>query len=132
VRHERIVARLIGRLEAFVRQHKDVQQRTVRPSQRKSADRASRRGKLDSIGDTVFPQLVPDLPSSPPVTPRQVLDKAVNTQAGVRLVWVIDPEQRQAAVHRSLTDVRHIEAAEALDGDTVVPGFRCTLSEVLD
>jgi hypothetical protein len=34
--------------------------------------------------------------------------------------------------YRSLTDVRHIGEADALEGEDVLPGFRCVLSELLD
>lgn len=52
--------------------------------------------------------------------------------AGVRIVWVIDPRKRKAAVYRSLTDVREIGENEALDGEDVLPGFACKLATVLD
>ena len=51
--------------------------------------------------------------------------------AGSRMVWVIDPEQRTAVAYRSLMDVRVIGEAEALDGGDVVPGFTCPLKDVL-
>jgi Uma2 family endonuclease len=50
---------------------------------------------------------------------------------GTRLVWVIDPRKRNAAVYRSVTDVRTIGENDALDGEEVVPGFRCPLKAVL-
>lgn len=52
-------------------------------------------------------------------------------QAGVPLVWVIDPKRRTAAAYRSLTDVRTLGPDDALDGADVVPGFRCALAEVV-
>jgi Uma2 family endonuclease len=52
-------------------------------------------------------------------------------QAGVHLVWVIDPEGRKAVVHRSLSDVREIGDDDVLDGEDVIPGFRCRLAEIL-
>lgn len=52
-------------------------------------------------------------------------------QAGVRLVWVIDPNSRSATAYRSLTEVRHVAAGEALDGEDVLPGFTCLLCDVL-
>ena len=35
-------------------------------------------------------------------------------------------------MYRSLTDVRTIGESDVLDGEDVVPGFRCALSELLD
>lgn len=69
---------------------------------------------------------------SPDDRPRYVLDKLGEyLGAGVRLVWVIDPGARVATVYRSLTDVRRLEEHEALDGEDVVPGFRCPLADIL-
>jgi Uma2 family endonuclease len=69
---------------------------------------------------------------SPEDDPRAVLDRVGEYQkAGARLVWVIDPDRRSAAVHRSLTDVRRLTESDALDGEDVAAGFSCPLREVL-
>lgn len=85
---------------------------------------------------TGFFEIRPDLAAevlSPSDDPRQTLDRVGEyLSGGTRLMWVIDPEARRAAVYRSLTDVRHIAEGDALDGEDVVPGFRCVLSELLD
>ena len=47
------------------------------------------------------------------------------------MVWVVDPKGRRAALHRSLTAVRELDIEDALDGEDVVPGFRCVLGELL-
>jgi Uma2 family endonuclease len=52
-------------------------------------------------------------------------------EAGVRLVWVIDPKRRRAVLYRSLSEVRELGEADELDGENVLPGFRCTLSDIL-
>jgi Uma2 family endonuclease len=82
-----------------------------------------------------FLELAPDLAVevlSPEDQPRQILDKVGEyLGAGVRLVWVIDPRKRRAAVHRTLTDVREISETGALDGMDVLPGFSCPLAEIL-
>jgi len=83
-----------------------------------------------------FADFPPDLAVevlSPDDRSRDVLDKVGEyLQAGVRLVWVIDPKRRSAAVYRSLTDVRTLGPQGALDGEDVVPGFRCSLAEVIE
>jgi Uma2 family endonuclease len=83
-----------------------------------------------------FPDLAPDLAVevlSPEARPRQVLDKIGEyLQAGVRLVWVIDPRTQTAAVYRSLTDVLKLQFDDALDGEAVIEGFRCPLRSVLE
>ena len=69
---------------------------------------------------------------SPDDRSREVLEKVGEyLDAGVRLVWVIDPENRCASRYRSLTDVRTLGTADELDGEDVVPAFRCPLSEIL-
>lgn len=50
---------------------------------------------------------------------------------GVRLIWVIDPDRECAVAYRSLTQTRQIAARDFLDGEDVVPGFRCRLSGIL-
>lgn len=83
-----------------------------------------------------FGDLPPDLAAevlSPEDRSRDVLDKVGEyLQAGVRLVWVIDPKRRTAAVYRSLTDVRQLGPDDLLDGEDVLPGFHCRLGDVID
>jgi Uma2 family endonuclease len=82
-----------------------------------------------------FSDVVPDLAVeilSPEDRPRAVLDKVGEyLEAGVSLVWVIDPEARSAAVHRSLAAVDEVGPEGALVGAEVVPGFRCPLAGLL-
>ncbi len=69
---------------------------------------------------------------SPGDSPRHVLDKVGEyLQAGVRLVWMIDPKRERAAVYRSLTDVRELRPEDAFDGEDVVPGFTLPLADLL-
>ena len=64
---------------------------------------------------------------------REVLDKVGEyLDAGVRLVWVVDPESRTATRYRSLSDVKVLTAGDDLDGEDVLPGFRCPLAEILE
>ena len=81
-----------------------------------------------------FLAVVPDLVVevvSPSDSQRELLDKVGEyLAAGVRLAWVVDPQSRTAAAYRSLTNVRHLGEADDLDGEDVIPGFRCRLSEL--
>jgi len=83
-----------------------------------------------------FSDVPPDLAVevlSPDDRSRDVLDKVGEyLQAGVRLIWVIDPKRRTAAVYRSLTDVRQLGPDDLLDGEDVLPGFQCRLAEAID
>lgn len=47
--------------------------------------------------------------------------------AGTRLVWLVEPEQRTVRVCRSPHDVRVLEANDVVDGGDVLPGFRCSV-----
>jgi Uma2 family endonuclease len=53
-------------------------------------------------------------------------------RGGVRLVWIVDPEKREATVHRLGVEARTIAASGELDGEEVVPGFRCALRDLFD
>jgi Uma2 family endonuclease len=94
------------------------------------------RGRFEGDTPTVgFSPVPPDLAVevlSPSDRPRQVLDRIGEyLDAGVRLVWVIDPGKRNATVYRSLTDVQTIDETGALAGEDIVPGFTCPLASVL-
>jgi Uma2 family endonuclease len=79
---------------------------------------------------------VPDLVVevlSPSERPRAVTEKVrAYLDAGVRLVWVADPRTRTATVHALGQPARTIDEDGVLDGEAVVPGFRCALRDVLD
>jgi Uma2 family endonuclease len=143
-RHERLVARLISALEAHARRRGlgDILGSNalyVLPGGNRRAPDVSfvAAGRLArEAAGAVFPALAPDLAVeivSPADEPRLVLDKVGEyLQAGVRLVWVLDFEARQATVYRRLTTVRAIDETGTLDGEDVLPGFACPLAEILD
>lgn len=69
------------------------------------------------------------------VSPTDCADEIMNKvreyiQAGVRLVWVVYPRHQLVQVYDSLTAVRGLGRADALDGGAVLPGFRLPLSEL--
>ena len=49
-------------------------------------------------------------------------------EAGVPLVWAIDPRSRTAMVYHPDGSARLLRSDESLDGEDVVPGFRLELS----
>ena len=79
--------------------------------------------------------VVPDLAVevlSPGDRPRYILDKVGEyLEAGVRLVWVIDPRHERAVVYRSISDVRELGPADSLDGEDVISGLRFVLRDIL-
>ena len=52
-------------------------------------------------------------------------------RAGVSLLWVIDPKRVTAKVYRGDGSIAVVSSTGELDGEDVVPGFRCTLADVL-
>jgi Uma2 family endonuclease len=82
-----------------------------------------------------FPALAPDLVVevlSPDDRPRDVQAKVADwLAAGTRLVWIVDPERRTARVLRDNGSEAIVTASAALDGETVLPGFTCTLGTIL-
>lgn len=84
------------------------------------------RGFFDGTPDLAVEILSPD------DDPRALMDKVGEyLRAGTRLVWVIDPERRIAAVYRSTADVCRLGESDSLTGDELLPGFACRLSDVL-
>ena len=78
--------------------------------------------------------VIPDLAvevMSPTNLAEEVLQKVHECfEAGVRLVWVVYPLQRQVFVHESPTQVRLLTADDTLDGRTVLPGFKLSLNRL--
>jgi Uma2 family endonuclease len=50
--------------------------------------------------------------------------------AGTRLVWVVDPRRRYVTVHCPDRPSVLIAENDELDGEDVVPGFRCSVADV--
>ena len=83
---------------------------------------------------TGYAQVAPDL-AVEIVSPSDRLP-AVNDKAlmwlryGVRLVWVVRPDERRVDVHRDGHAVVALTASDALDGLDVLPGFSCPVREI--
>jgi Uma2 family endonuclease len=50
--------------------------------------------------------------------------------AGVTLVWVIDPEARTVRIHRGDGSIGWLREDGELSGEEVLPGFRCRLATI--
>ena len=80
----------------------------------------------------VAPDLVAEV-ISPNDTAQDVQAKVIEWLAtGVRLVWVVYPDERMVTEYRSPTQVRVLTTGDSLDGGDVVPGFTCPLSDLFD
>ncbi len=53
-------------------------------------------------------------------------------EAGVRLVWVIDPKTRSAMVYHSPRAPKKLDESQSLDGEDVLPGFTLALAELFE
>lgn len=70
---------------------------------------------------------------SPGDTKREVAEKVEGwLAAGSGAVWVVNPKPRTNAIHRTQTEVLTLGEDDELDGQDVVPGFRCRVSEIFD
>jgi Uma2 family endonuclease len=63
--------------------------------------------------------------------PADTLEKVAQwLKAGVRLVWVVDAEKRIARVYRADGSEQLLGAGDVLDGEDVLPGFRCAVADL--
>ncbi len=69
---------------------------------------------------------------SPEDRPGAVAEKVANyLDAGTKLVWVIEAEKSRVMVHRVDGSIAELTANDSLDGEQVVSGFRCPVTELL-
>ena len=141
-RHSAVALRLGARLLAFVDQHRlgyvmgaDAGYRLPGGNIRSPDVSFVASGRFPNDRPTEdWGSLAPDLAVeviSPGDRPRHVLDKVGEyLEAGVRLVWVIDPRRGTAVIYRSLSDIRDIGIDGDLEGDDVLPGFRCRVGDI--
>ncbi len=85
------------------------------------------RGYSDAVADLCAEVLSPS---------RRAVDIAEKVreylQAGVRLVWVVDPIARTVAVHRPQQAERTLTVADTLTCEDVLPGFACPVADLFD
>ena len=83
-----------------------------------------------------IPDLVPDLAVELLSEDNTKLEMARKVkeyfEAGVRLVWLVDPKKRTARVYSAVNRSFVVRADETLDGGDVLPGFALSLGEFLD
>lgn len=69
---------------------------------------------------------------SPSNTSKQIRVKIKEYFAkGVRLVWVIAPEDRTLTIYRTLDEGRVLHETATVTGEDVLPGFSCRVSDLL-
>jgi len=83
-----------------------------------------------------FAELAPDLAVevlSPGDRPGDVLAKVADwLDAGTEVVWVIDPERREARVYPADGNASILPECDALDGGSTLPGFTLPLAKLFD
>src|SRR2546422_733776 len=93
------------------------------------------RERVGVIGERGYAELAPDLLAeilSPDDRPAEVLAKVADwLAAGTKLVWLVDLERAEVRVYRSDGALSVLQEGDSLDGEDVLPGFTCPLSDVL-
>jgi Uma2 family endonuclease len=51
-------------------------------------------------------------------------------EAGVKLVWVVNPPTQTVRIYRGDGSITGVRAADELSGEGVLPGFRCRVGEL--
>jgi Uma2 family endonuclease len=93
------------------------------------------RDRLSQIPAAGYAELAPEWVAeirSPGDRPGEVLERVGQwLDAGVRLVWLLDPLRRDARIYRADGTVTLVGPDEELDGEDVFPGFRVPLGEIV-
>ncbi len=83
-----------------------------------------------------FSRIVPDLVVevvSPQDTPAYLNDKVMEwLEAGVKVVWVIDPAHRTVAIWRADGSHETLDEGATLTGEAVLPGFRVPVRSLFE
>lgn len=68
---------------------------------------------------------------SPGDAPRKVDEKVKAwLSAGAKLVWTVDPKRKTVTIHRATKVTLTLTEHDELNGEEIVPGFRCQVSEI--
>jgi Uma2 family endonuclease len=92
-----------------------------------------RRDRMPELSDHFVP-VAPDLAAevlSPSDRMAEALSKvAMYLEAGVHLVWLVEPVERTVMVFRPVGSPKTLSQGDALDGGDVLPGFRIPLNDI--
>lgn len=70
---------------------------------------------------------------SPGDTVREIDEKVSDwLAAGCLVVWIVSPRWKTVTVHAAGSPIKMLAADNFLEGDDVLPGFRCAVSEIFD
>jgi Uma2 family endonuclease len=92
------------------------------------------RARVPEPEPTGYAELAPDLVVevlSPDDRPGKVLAKVGDwLNAGVRLVWVVDPVRREVCTYRADGSESRLRENDSLEGEDVLPGFSCRVKSI--
>ena len=87
-------------------------------------------GRLPAGYSDTIPDLVVEVVSPHERPPAVAAKNAMWLDAGVRLVWVVDPVRRVISVQRSDGTVDEYGAGDTVSGESVLPGFTCAVADI--
>ena len=79
----------------------------------------------------IAPDLAVEVTSPRDLSSRTIKKIQEYLQAGVSLVWLVDPGTRIVQIHRKDSPIIVLHENDELTGEDVLPGFRCRVSEIL-
>lgn len=80
--------------------------------------------------DSVIPTLAVESLSPSNTRKEMILKREVYFQAGVELVWMVDPDSETVEVYTSESDFTKLTHTDSLDGGTVLPGFSLPVARI--
>ena len=143
-KHEAVTDELQTRLSLFVRENKlgrvfaaetgfVLAEGTVRGIDISFVEK----GKIAEFGipDNFFP-VAPDL-AVEVISPGNTSDEIQNKieeyiAAGTKLIWIVYPKQKMIHVHRQSNIIKVLRETDELDGEDVLPNFKCRLSDIFE
>ena len=92
------------------------------------------KSRLPAVEPLGYPESAPDLAVevlSHDDHPADTLEKVAHwLKAGVKLVWLLNTLRRNGRVYRAGGGETLLDTADVLDGEDVLPGFRCRLEDL--
>ena len=93
---------------------------------------AAERYSLDQLSREGYSSIPPDL-AVEVISPNDLakeLDEKLEDylRAGVKLIWVINPETRTLQVYHPDGTSRRLHEADEVSGENVIPGFACSVA----
>jgi len=90
---------------------------------------------MSAVARRGYAPVAPDLAAevvSPDDRPGEVLSKVgAWLGAGTKLVWVVDPDREEVRVYRPDGSLTIASADDSIHGEDVLPGFTCSVREIL-